>query len=981
MMLWWGTDLIQFYNDAHKPSLVAQGLHPNALGVPARAVWAEVWSFIAPQVDHVLSGRGGVRRDRVRMPVTLDGRREHAYWTYTYSPVFDDEGRISGVLIACDEDMERVRALERLQERERMLAVIGRTAMVGGWRVERDGSLRLTDEVLALQGHVERELATPEHMFALYSDDSQANLEEAFQACMEQGQPFDLELEARGADGGRRWWRVVGEPVRSRRGHVVAVQGALQDIDEPKRVALRAAESERKFIEMAENLPLIVWTAGPDGAVDYQSRSMHLLSGLDADHLAGDGWLTALHPDDVDRVQQLWQRCVATGEPYQTDFRIRATTGEYRWYQTVARPLRDRSGRVVRWVGSSVDVHDQLRLRREAEQLAADLQATFESITDAVYLLDPSWRLIFINTEASRLLGVSRREVLGRSLWEVFPGVVGTVLEERYRQAAQERASQSFDFFYPEVERLFQVRVFPSSRGLAVYFLDVTAERAMVARLREQSELLDLAQDAILVRRLDHTIEFWNRGAERLYGWTRGQAIGRSIRELLYDDPAKFDAATAEVLAKGSWAGEIEHVRRDGTGVVVEGRWTLVRDGAGEPERILAINTDVTERRRLVRQFERAQRLESIGTLAGGIAHDLNNVLTPILLMIWVLRRKITDDSARDDLSIIEASAKRGADMVKQVLGFARGYERSDISIDVAEVLDQVARVLRDTFPKNIQLHFDVPRDLWRVTGDPTQLHQVAINLLVNARDALPGGGTIRVTAQNIAVDENYAAMCVGASPGAHVRITVMDTGVGMSPTVLQQIFDPFFTTKDIGVGTGLGLSTVRAIVKSYGGFVNVYSEPGNGATFQVYIPAESTVRLVGSDHESGEVLRGRGELILVVDDERSIRDISRETLEAFGYRVVTATDGADAVAEFSQSRGEIAAVLTDMLMPIMDGPTLIRALRRIDPQVRVIAASGLGATGAVGRAAEAGAQEFLAKPYTADALLRVVRRILDAED
>ncbi|MEX2470851.1 MAG: PAS domain S-box protein [Gemmatimonadota bacterium] len=506
----------------------------------------------------------------------------------------------------------------------------------------------------------------------------------------------------------------------------------------------------------------------------------------------------------------------------------------------------------------------------------------------------------------------------------------------------------------------------------------VEAER----RVREQAELLAKAQDAIIVRELDHTITFWNPSAERLYGWSAEEAVGRRIEDLLYEALEAFRTATSTVLNEGEWAGELEQVRKDGTTITVEGRWTLVRDDDGEPDRILAINTDVTERKKLLAQFLRAQRMESIGTLAGGIAHDLNNVLAPILLSIELLRLDEEDPETRETLETIEDSARRGAEMVRQVLSFARGVESARVALDVKRVVNDVERVVRDTFPKNITFRNEMPDDLWPLLGDPTQIHQVLLNLFVNARDAMPDGGTLRLEAANVSIDDHYAELSGQAEAGPYVRLSVIDTGEGMPPGVVQQVFDPFFTTKDVGKGTGLGLSTVAAIVRSHEGFVNVYSEPGRGTTFRVYLPAG------GADGESltprpveAELPRGNGELILVVDDEASVRDITRQTLEAFGYRVLTATDGADAVARYGRQGDDIDLVLTDLMMPIMDGATLIRALRRMDPDVRIVAASGIGTNGALVRAADSGVSDFLPKPYTADTLLQVLARALGERD
>jgi PAS domain S-box-containing protein len=502
-------------------------------------------------------------------------------------------------------------------------------------------------------------------------------------------------------------------------------------------------------------------------------------------------------------------------------------------------------------------------------------------------------------------------------------------------------------------------------------------------RIQEQAELLDRAQDAILVRDMDQRIVYWNRAAERIYGWSQDEVVGRSIRELLYRDPAPFDEATACVLQDGEWSGEVEHVNRSGVVLAVEGRWSLLRDAEGRPHRILSINTDVTERKRLLAQFLRAQRMESIGTLAGGIAHDLNNVLSPILLSIGLLREEVDDPMLQEVLATIEGSARRGADMVQQVLGFARGFDRSDVRVDVPRIVGDVVRVTRDTFPRNIEVRSELTEAQGVVVGDPTQVHQVFLNLLVNARDAMPDGGVITVRTEGIEVDESYAAMLSGAEPGAYLRITVEDTGQGMPPEVVAKAFDPFFTTKEVGKGTGLGLSTVDAIARGHGGFVNLYSEVGAGTTVRIYLPT----REPGSEANEGrvdrvlELPRGNGELILVVDDEGSVRNITRQTLETFGYRVLTATDGADAVAAYGRHGEEIALVLTDMVMPIMDGPTTIRALKRMNAGVRIIGASGLGANGGVARAADSGVRYFLPKPYTAESLLIMVAQVLEGPE
>lgn len=402
------------------------------------------------------------------------------------------------------------------------------------------------------------------------------------------------------------------------------------------------------------------------------------------------------------------------------------------------------------------------------------------------------------------------------------------------------------------------------------------------------------------------------------------------------------------------------------------------RDEKGRIVGIQGAFQDISERRQLEQRILRSQRMESIATLTGGMAHDLNNVLAPIILSVPLLRDEIDDADTLDILDTVESCAQRGADMVKQVLSFARGIEGARATLDIARILEDLRTMIRGIFPRSIEIHSAVSDDLWSVEGDPTQIHQVFMNLFVNARDAMSDGGQLTVVAENMEVDTHYAAMSGDASPGPHVRISVIDSGCGMSPDILDQIFEPLFTTKPAGKGTGLGLPNMAAIVESHGGFVSVYSEEGSGSTFRIHFPATLEERHMAAIAPTGEVWVGNQELILVVDDEAAVRSIARQTLEAFGYRVVTAVDGADAMEIFQENSGEIALVLTDIVMPTMDGPALVQALMKMNASARIVAASGVGMNGGVSRATAAGVRHFLAKPYTAESLLTVIHEALN---
>ncbi len=506
---------------------------------------------------------------------------------------------------------------------------------------------------------------------------------------------------------------------------------------------------------------------------------------------------------------------------------------------------------------------------------------------------------------------------------------------------------------------------------------DTTSMKQVEERLVEQAALLDKAQDAIWVLNLDGTVAFWNRSAERIYGWTAEEVRRRVARELLFNNPHVYDRCRETVMEEGEWVGEIEHKTQEGNHILLVSRWTLVRDEAGQPRSILAINTDITHQKLLEQQFLRAQRMESIGTLAGGIAHDLNNVLAPIMMSIELLKDSLPDPDDQAVLKTIEVSARRGADMIKQVLSFARGVEGKRHEVRISDVLHDLDQILRETISKNISIVSTVAPDLWQVQADPTQLQQVLMNLCVNARDSMPAGGRIVISAENMSVDAHYAAMNIESRVGAYVKIEVEDNGIGIPPDIQERIFDPFFTTKPVGEGTGLGLATTLAIVKSHGGFIRMYSEVDKGTRFRIYLPADPHAEGARSSPAQTSVPRGNGELIMVVDDEAAIRQVTRQTLEAYGYRVVVASNGAEAVALYAQDIQGIDLVLTDMMMPVMDGPATITALRQINPLVKIIGASGISQNGKVTRASGLGLDHFLPKPYTAEVMLRLIDSVL----
>lgn len=506
---------------------------------------------------------------------------------------------------------------------------------------------------------------------------------------------------------------------------------------------------------------------------------------------------------------------------------------------------------------------------------------------------------------------------------------------------------------------------------------DITDRKLAERKIREQAALIGIATDAIFVCTLENRVLFWNQGAERLYGWSAAETLGQNADDLFQNSASsQLQAGLKAIVEQGTWQGELEQSTKTGQAITVASSWTLVRDEAGQPKSILVVNTDITEKKQLEAQFYRAQRLESIGTLASGIAHDLNNVFTPILALSQLLRLKLKnlDTRSQEMIEVLTSSAERGADLVKQILTFARGTEGKRIPLQVGHLLHEIATIAQQTFPKSIVIRRDVPiQSLWLVSADPTHLHQVLMNLCVNARDAMPRGGTLTFSARNQFIDVTTARMHLDAKVGNYVLITITDTGTGISPELFDRIFDPFFTTKELGEGTGLGLSTVLGIVKNHDGFLQVSSEPGKGTQFQIYLPA-----IVGATLENTRdeiVLQGSEQVVLIVDDEIAVQQTNQALLENYQFRTLAAYDGREAIDLYRAHQQEIDAVIIDIMMPNMDGLTAIRHLRQINPRAKIIAVSGLPSNRR--QVLLAGADVFLSKPYTAQELLMAMQELM----
>ncbi len=677
--------------------------------------------------------------------------------------------------------------------------------------------------------------------------------------------------------------------------------------------------------------------------------------------------------------RKVW-KTILSGQTWRGEFTNRRKDGSLFYDEHTITPVRSEGGEITHFIGIMHDVTE----RRQAEEALRLFRTLVDQFNDTFEVIDPETaRFLDVNENGCTELGYSRAEYLALRVFDIDPMVKPSAWPQ-FVERMRATGSLSGEGFHRRKDGTtfpieFNAKWVRLDRDYVVTVVrDITERKRAEARVREQAEMLDHAHDAIIVRDI-HTgpITFWNQGAERLYGWTAAEAVGRDIGKLIFADPSAPKAITEQLLKTGEWHGEHKHVSKAGEKLTVSSHATLVRDADGHPKSALVINIDITEQKKIEEQFLRAQRLESIGTLASGVAHDLNNILVPILMAAPLLRGDVPEEEREKFLAIVEQSAQRGASIVKQVLTFARGADGDRILLQPIYLVQEIAKIAEETFPKSVAVRTNYPEALWTIVANPTQLHQILLNLCINARDAMPTGGTLTLALENFEVDDHYASMTPGAKAGPHVLLKVSDTGTGIPREIIDKIFDPFFTTKELGQGTGLGLSTVLGIVKSHGGFMHVYGEAGH-TSFKVFLPAAQGDGFSLETPSPVDIPTGKGQTILVVDDEIGIREVAEAVLSKHDYKVLLAEDGTQALAIFASHQAEIDVVMTDVAMPFIDGLTLVRTLRKMKPGIRIILSSGRDEDCAGPEVAALRVDQCLTKPYTRETLLLALDHMLN---
>jgi two-component system cell cycle sensor histidine kinase/response regulator CckA len=749
--------------------------------------------------------------------------------------------------------------------------------------------------------------------------------------------------------------------------------------EELRRTQLKLEASRRRYFDLYDLAPNGYCTLSAKGLIQEANLTLSTMLGLPRAGLMTKPFSHVVIQEDVGRFYALHGVLIKTGRPQLIDLRLIRRDHGPLWVHVAATTMPDDNGALV--------VHFALSDITELKLGEIKFRRLFDESPVGKFITQLTGQVAG-NRAFCRMLRYTAPELAGKK-WEDIshPDDVEMTRRELALLLSGEKSLTQFNQRYLQnngavVWGEVSTALLRDADGQPPYFIttvnDITDRLALEKTIHLRGAALEAAANAIIIADKQGIIEWVNPAFTALSGWSLAEAVGKNQQELMKSgqhDAAVYQQMGETLLAGKVWHGEIVNRRKDGALRTEDVTITPLRDEHGAITNLVTIALDITERKTLEAQFLQAQRTEAIGALASGIAHDLNNVLSSILLVTGVVKSKMSDEDDLKLLALATSSARRGGEIVRQLLTYSRGQKGERTPVQAGHLVTEMVAMMRATFPRNIDLQLQPLAGLWPVIADPTQLHQVLMNLCVNARDAMPAGGRLTVGAANVTLVEGGAKLPPRTRPGPYVVLKVSDTGAGIPPEIKHRIFDPFFTTKPLGKGTGLGLSTLLGIVHSHAGFVEVDSTPNVGSTFSIYLPAISDPIEVVADVPviPAVPLADSHHTILVVDDDREVRETTRVLLERQHYRVMTAVNGEDALLQYLRHRKEIAVVLTDLMMPVMSGQEMIRALRAINPTQTIIPMSGLNEMLEEQDLAALGAPGLLIKPFDGPTLLETV--------
>jgi len=727
------------------------------------------------------------------------------------------------------------------------------------------------------------------------------------------------------------------------------------------------------------------------GNILWVNPAFTALTGYSAEEVIGKNpRLLKSGKHDQEFYKKLWDTILA-GKTWRGSFTNRRKDGTLYHDEHTITPVRSDEGVITHFVAIMNDMTERRRTEEALQESEAKFRALFNAANDAIFVTHNN---VFVdcNAQGLKVCGVTRDQLIGQSPARFSPPTQpdGQNSQEKANAIHERALAEGPQFFewahlrpdgtqvHSEISLTrFDLHGEPHFQSIV---RDITERKRAEARIMEQASLLDNAREAIMVRDFEGKFLYWNKGAERMYGWTSQEALGRSVMELLHTDPKKFEEAKQLTISQGEWQGELEHITKDQRKIISEIRCTLICDHDGRPQSILSITSDITEKKKLEAQYMQAQRMESIGTLAGGIAHDFNNILGATLMHLGLLKQnpELTAD-IKESLKEIEEETLRATNLTRQLLMFSHPQMLRIRTLDMTKLVNDLLKMLRRLLNENIKINFQGSSDETWIDADLGMVEQVVMNLCLNARDAMPKGGSLTLATMLAEIEEGVARPHPDAHPGRFVCLSVTDTGCGMDKSVLERLFEPFFTTKDEGKGTGLGLATVYRIVKQHQGWVEVKSELGQGSSFRVYLPAGAKPPDVSAVADHEDEIKGGGETILIVEDNLPMRRVASLSLRQLGYAVLEAGDGVEALSVWQEHQEKIELLFTDMVMPgPMTGLDLAVRLKKEKNSLKIIISSGYSADLAESPLVAGQEIPCLQKPYQGRVLAKLVRRCLD---
>jgi len=732
----------------------------------------------------------------------------------------------------------------------------------------------------------------------------------------------------------------------------------------------------------------------------YISPSIEKHMGYEAHEVLGRSLWDFITPDSIEplkrRVAQRINLLLSDREVYEPEtyeLEQKRKDGTTMWTEATAIPVFNNEGQFIGFQGVTRDITE----RKQADEALRESEERFHQIAeiaaDWIWEVDEKGLFVYSSSASKRILGYSSDELVGRKYYyDFFPPELKDDLKEK--AFAIFESKESFrGFVNPNVRKDGEIVILETSgsplidnEGILVGYRgadkDVTNRfRAEEAQLR-MTAAIEQTPDGIVIMDPQGTIEYVNSGFEHITGYRKEEVIGRKHHLFQEDehDEALCLAVQEKIIKGENWLGRLTRNRKDGSSYVEEIALSPVLDRVGKIINIVAVKRDVSKEISLQQQLLQAQKMEAVGTLTGGIAHDFNNLLQVVLgYSEFLLSRKQETDPEYDELRKIYQAGKRGSDLVQNLMMFSRKVQPNFRLIDLNDEVVQIEKLLSRTIPKTINIRTHLSGELEFVEADISQIGQVLVNLAVNARDAMPDGGTLNIETMNFELDEDYCATHLEVKPGRYALLTVSDSGHGMDKETISRIFEPFFSTKEAGKGTGLGLATVFGIVKQHKGHIMCSSELGHGTTFKIYFPA---IEKTGdSETQTLEMpIQGGTETILIVDDEEHLRNLVTTILKHHGYQVVTASNGKEALETYNREHEKIALVILDLIMPEMDGKKCLAEILNINLKAKVLIATGHSEGGIILENSLPGARGLVAKPYEIRKLLQSVREVLDAE-